>query len=144
MLSCLYFVYYVALWTSAMHGLCSTGCGLFSVWRRQRTSISSQIPCDRPTWQRAQLCRGGCISSHISCRSFPFFFFFSSTLLPVSHSHFIPYTLSLFPPASIMGINSEAFQQCNTTFCRTYWSNLVLDGKFSSPSCFISGNRFYV
>ena len=75
MLSCLYFVYYVALWTSAMHGLCSTGCGLFSVWRRQRTSISSQIPCDRPTWQQAQLCRGGCISSHISCRSFPFFFF---------------------------------------------------------------------
>lgn len=71
----------------------------FSVRRRQRTSISSQIPCDRPTWQRAQLCRGGG-GGGVDAFPLAFLVCLFRFLLPVSHFHFIPPTLSLLPSPS--------------------------------------------
>lgn len=69
----------------------------FSVRRRQRTSISSQIPCDRPTWQRAQLWRGG---GGVDAFPLAFLVCLFCFLLPFPHFHFIPPTLSLLPSPS--------------------------------------------
>lgn len=123
-----YHVFHGVLWKSAMQWLRWTGCGLFSVWRRPRTSISSQIPCDRPTWQQAQLCRGGCISSPVSCLSL--FFSYPSPCLSFSF-----YSTYFESPSTCLhhGHQEWSLQWCNTP------SLNILEGLcvFSHHSCLI-------